>query len=122
MKTIDRISLFIEHQGISQNAFDVSIGRPKGYIGKQSRSKASIGSDILETILRTYKNLNPQWLISGEGEMVKVSRNENEVKEVASEYTQDPFEKLLLMYLDRPKIKEKIKILLNDGEKEKINR
>ena len=115
MKTINRIALFIEHQGISQNAFDVSIGRPKGYIGKQLRSKASIGSDILETILRTYKNLNPQWLISGEVEMVKVNEKEGEVKEPGAEYTQDPFEKMLLQYLDRPKIKEKLKILLNDG-------
>jgi hypothetical protein len=114
LKTVDRIALFIEHQGISQNAFDVSIGRPKGYIGKQSRSKASIGSDILETILRTYENLNPQWLISGEGEMIKGSKKESEVKESGSKYNQDPFENILLQYLDRPKIKEKIKNLLND--------
>lgn len=119
MKTIDRIALFIEHQRISQNAFDISIGRPKGYIGKQTRSKASIGSDILETILRTYTNLNPQWLISGEGEMVKISEKEGEVKEPGAEYKQDPFEKMLLQYLERPKIKEKLKNILNDGEGEK---
>lgn len=122
MKTIDRIALFIEHQGISQNAFDVSIGRPKGYIGKQVRSKASIGSDILETILLTYKNLNPQWLISGEGEMIKSSEKESKGKESGTEYKQDPFEKILLLYLDRPKIKEKLKNLLNDGEEKIIKR
>ncbi|RXG32012.1 hypothetical protein [Leeuwenhoekiella marinoflava] len=83
-KTIERIDQFRQHKGISLNAFDASIGRPSGYTGKQIRSSGSVGSDILETILRTYEEINPGWLISGEGEMLK---NESDlVKEEQEPY------------------------------------
>jgi hypothetical protein len=35
------------------------------------KNHASIGSDVIETILRTYPQLNLVWLMTGEGEMIK---------------------------------------------------
>ena len=105
---------------ISLNSFDKSIGRPAGYIGKQIRSEASIGSDILETILRTYPNLSPQWLIFEEGEML---RENNSTKEFISEEPkkhygrEDYFENLLLEYLEKKPVKEKILKLINNKKK-----
>lgn len=86
-KTIERIDQFRQHKGISLNAFDASIGRPSGYTGKQIRSSGSVGSDILETILRTYKEINPGWLISGDGPMLKP--NPDQVSEKPDDYPND---------------------------------
>ncbi len=35
------------------------------------KNRASIGSDILEKILRRYTDLNAEWLLTGKGEPVK---------------------------------------------------
>jgi len=114
-KLTDRIRVLIDYYGLSKNAFDASITKANGYIGKQIKKRASIGSDTVETILHVYKQISPAWLINGEGEMLRNDITKGEVKEPASEYGQDSFEQILLQYLDRPKIKEKLKNLLKDG-------
>lgn len=132
MKTIDRIAKFIEAKDISLNAFDKSIGRPAGYIGKQIRSKASIGSDIVETILRAHKEISPQWLIFGEGEMFREKRSPSDVfhlMEEKSKYqTPDIFEEAMLKYLEKERVQNSINKLIDErlkylgyGEKEKTN-
>lgn len=71
MKIIDRILLFIQHKNLSMRMFDKSISVGNGYTSKQSKSKASVGSDVLERIIDTYPDLNPMWLLTGEGEMIR---------------------------------------------------
>lgn len=71
VKIIDRIKAFIDYKGVTLNAFNVSIGAGKGYIEKQIQRGGSIGGDVLETIVRTFPELNPTWLLIGEGEMIK---------------------------------------------------
>lgn len=70
MKIIDRIILFIRHKNLSMRAFDMSIGVGNGYTSKQSKSGASVGSDVLERIIDIYPDLNPLWLITGKGNMI----------------------------------------------------
>lgn len=78
MKIIDRIIDFIKHKNMSMRAFDMSIKVGNGYTSKQSKSNASIGSDVLERIIDTYPELNPLWLITGKGEMIIDVKNSNE--------------------------------------------
>jgi len=70
-KTIDRILIFIKHSGISARQFDISIGASNGYTLRMKKNHASVGSDMIETIVRVYPQLNLIWLITGEGEMIK---------------------------------------------------
>jgi hypothetical protein len=35
------------------------------------KNRASVGSDVIETILKTYPDLNVVWLLTGKGEMFK---------------------------------------------------
>lgn len=72
-KTIDRLKSYLKDKGISLNAFDKSIGAANGYIGKQIKNSGSIGSDIIEKIHGIYTDLNLNWLLTGEGEMIKGS-------------------------------------------------
>ncbi|MBT8205085.1 MAG: hypothetical protein KJO20_06895 [Eudoraea sp.] len=71
LKTIDRLMQFIKHAGLSARQFDISIGAANGYTLRMKKNKASIGSDVIENIVRTYPQLNVAWLITGEGEMLK---------------------------------------------------
>lgn len=71
MKIIDRLYEYIEHKGISLNAFDKSIEASNGYIGRQIKNKASVGGDVIEKISCVYTDLNLDWLITGQGSMLK---------------------------------------------------
>ena len=69
-KTIDRIIQFIQYKGLSARKFDMSIGASNGYTLRMKKNHASVGSDVIENIVRTYPQLNLIWLITGEGEML----------------------------------------------------
>ena len=109
-KLIDRIKVVLDHYKLSNRAFDASIGKGNGYISKQLTRRASIGSDTVETILHTYKEISPAWLVTGEGEMIRSEAKPENLNE-------DQFENLLLTYLEKPKIQEAIKNILNGKEK-----
>ena len=70
MKIIERIVIFIKHKNLSMRAFDMSIGVGNGYTSKQAKTKASVGSDVLERIIEEYPELSPLWLLTGQGSMI----------------------------------------------------
>ena len=69
---LDRIKQFIDSEGIAISAFEKSIGMSNASFGKSLRSGGAIGTDKLENILKTYPSLSPNWLLTGEGSMLKV--------------------------------------------------
>ena len=71
LKTIDRLIEFIEYAGISARQFDISIGAANGYTLRMKKNHASIGSDVIENIIKTYPQLDVVWLLTGEGKMIK---------------------------------------------------
>lgn len=71
LKTIDRLIQFIEYAGLSARQFDISIGAANGYTLRMKKNHASIGSDVIENIIRTYPQLDVVWLLTGEGTMIK---------------------------------------------------
>ncbi len=62
---------FITHAGLSARQFDLSIGASNGYTLRMKKNNASVGSDVIENILRVYPQLNVVWLLTGEGTMLK---------------------------------------------------
>ncbi|RKN80987.1 hypothetical protein [Ulvibacterium marinum] len=71
LKTIDRLMQFIKYAGLSARKFDISIGASNGYTLRMKKNHASIGSDVIENIVKVYPQLNVVWLITGEGKMLK---------------------------------------------------
>ena len=71
IKTIDRLIQFVEYIGLSARQFDLSIGAANGYTLRMKKNHASIGSDVIESILSKYPQLNVVWLLTGEGDMIK---------------------------------------------------
>ncbi|NMH28443.1 S24 family peptidase [Flavobacterium silvaticum] len=71
----ERVGQYIEKKGISYYAFENSLGASRGSISKAVKEGKSIGSNVLENIMGIYKDLNPSWLLTGQGEMF-ISGNE----------------------------------------------
>ncbi len=69
MNIANRIKRFIHASKLTLSEFDKSIGTANGYIGKQIKSRGSVGSHIIEKIISAYPNLNVYWLMTGEGDM-----------------------------------------------------
>ena len=67
MDAKDRISKYIDFKGISVYKLEVDAGFSNGYW----RKTKSISANAVENILRVYSDLDPVWVITGVGEMIK---------------------------------------------------
>lgn len=63
-----RLEQFIKHQNISVHQFEQTVGLSNGYV---RNIRKSITHDKLEQITHTYPELSKEWLIFGEGDMIK---------------------------------------------------
>ncbi len=75
MKIIERIFQFFEYQSIKPSVSEKELGIGNGTFGKALSRSGGIGSEIIEKFVEKY-NINPDWLITGNGEML-VSENKN---------------------------------------------
>jgi hypothetical protein len=64
----ERLKKFVEYKGLGRNRFEVSVGISLGYLSTKS---PSVGSEIIEKIARIYRDLNIEWLVTGNGKMIK---------------------------------------------------
>lgn len=65
-----RLKEFIEFTGLSMNMFGKAIDEPGGQISQMVTYKKKFGIDKLLKIVNTYPELNPNWLLKGEGTML----------------------------------------------------
>jgi len=71
MSTIKNIYQFIDYKGISVNEFSKNTLVSNGYFAKQRGTEGAISSKILEKIVKKYPEINPDWLITGDGSMLR---------------------------------------------------
>ena len=74
----DRLIQFIKTKGIGQGKFEKACGLSNGWV---NNVKATIKDDKLQKIARQYPELNTVWLLTGEGEMLKVRAYESPEQE-----------------------------------------
>lgn len=82
-KTKLRLTQFLKKIGSNNNQFVVKMGYASNFLN----SKSGISEDRLTEIAIAYPNLNMNWLLTGDGEMLKnISENsENNLKQTISE-------------------------------------
>lgn len=68
-----RLEEFLGHIDETATSFEPIIGVSKGAIYKPIRNKKTVGVEVLEKIVSKYPELNLEWLITGNGEMLKPS-------------------------------------------------
>lgn len=67
MSVIDRIKQINQYKGISERQFCIEVGIANGYLDKVK----DVGSEKLLKILNRYPEISPEWLLTGNGPMLK---------------------------------------------------
>ncbi len=84
MSVKQRLKTYLKVKGETQEGFGKKIGVTKGYV---SAIAVSVPPEKLLEIAMHYPDLNIGWLLTGMGEMIiETKENENEVGEGAAEY------------------------------------
>lgn len=76
-----RLLIFIKSLGIGQKKFETTCGLANGYV---NNIRKSISPEKLQKIVRCYPELNAGWLMSGEGEMLKVGTRQETVDSIVN--------------------------------------
>ena len=85
----ERILSFLESQGIKKVDFFEATGiQSSNFKGKNMSSQP--GGDMLVKVLTIYPNLSAEWLLRGEGEMLKSISNQGKNEVIKKENTKDP--------------------------------
>ena len=71
MTITERLKIFIDEMGLNDNQLTVAANLSVGLIGRAIKNNSGLNSDTIEKILSAYPDLNPNWLIMGEGNMTK---------------------------------------------------
>ena len=69
--TVTRIKEFIDFKGISVRKFEETVGFSNGSFASQYKNNKTIGVDKVEYILQSFPEISAEWLLTGEGEMLK---------------------------------------------------
>ncbi len=78
MKITDRILEVLNYKGISKYKFHKELGLSNGFLDKSR----DIGTDKYAKILEYFPDINPEWLLTGKGEMLKTAKKEVEKEPV----------------------------------------
>lgn len=113
--TTERLAEYMIFRGINNNMITVSAGLSVGQIGKAISNNSGINSTSIEKILYTYPEINPEWLLTGNGNMLK-SGIDRPPKDVIPPYREQ--ELLAIIEGKNAIIKDKNKII--DGLEFKV--
>lgn len=64
----ERILLFIRYHGMKMKEFEGACGLSTGYV---TSMRKGLGSEKLNNVLKAFPDLNRDWLVYGEGSMLK---------------------------------------------------
>lgn len=77
MKAIERLYQYIEYKGLKPTNLEKEIGLSSGYLSIQRKRNADIGETVLNKIDDYCHDINIEWLLTGNGEMIKTKDEKN---------------------------------------------
>lgn len=80
INTLTRIKEYIDYKGVNNSTFEKEVGMSNGSFASQLKNNKTIGVDKLENILKIYPDINPSWLLTGQGSMLKTQEPKPEAK------------------------------------------
>ena len=69
-RKIDRFDKYMKYKGLNDNKVTVQLSLSVGLIGKSRQKGRDLSDASIEKILNFYADLNRNWLLIGEGEML----------------------------------------------------
>lgn len=70
---VDRIKQIIEYSGLSARAFSMKCKVTQSSFSRQLNGVMAINVETINAILHTFPEISSDWLMRGEGEMLKTS-------------------------------------------------
>lgn len=105
---LERIKEYIDFKKIAISAFERSIGMSNASFGKSLKNGGAIGTDKLENILIVYADINPIWLLTGEGSMLRDNKTSEKNKRSSTPISPAEESIIYKMYKDEKEEKEKL--------------
>lgn len=68
---IERLQYYMSQKGINDNQMTIAAGLSVGLLGKAKNGGKGLSSLSIERILLAYDDINPDWLLTGRGSMLK---------------------------------------------------
>lgn len=71
MKAIDRLYDYLAIKGLKPTSVEKAIGLSNGYFSAQKKRQADIGEGMMNKIIDYCRDINPEWLLTGKGNMLR---------------------------------------------------
>ena len=71
MTFTERLQKFMDYKKLNANKVTVDAGLSIGLIGRAIKNNSGLNSETIEKILFTYNDLNPDWFLLENGDMIK---------------------------------------------------
>ncbi len=73
MKAIDRFYEYLAEKSLKPTAIEKEMGLSNGYLSAQKKRGADIGEGMMNKIIDYCRDINPEWLLTGNGDMIKTN-------------------------------------------------
>lgn len=91
MNIKERIKKFIEHKDLPVSKFEEACGLSNGYIASM---RVGFGKDKLNNVLTAFPDLNRDWLLYGEGEMINKPQSSTVLVQTVEEIKAEAIEEI----------------------------
>ena len=100
MKAIERLYQYFDNKNIKSTRFEKDLGMSNGYLGIMRKRDADLGSSVLELIKNNCRDLNPEWLLTGKGNMLTENKEATSAPVVAKSEIKTGEESIPLINID----------------------
>jgi len=89
MKAINRFIRYCDFKGVKPSRFEKDFGISNGYFSVQLKRSGSLGEDTLKIIIDNCHDIDPEWLLTGKGNMMKNFENISMVSDIQEVYAKE---------------------------------
>lgn len=74
MKRIDRFDVYMSYKKLNDNKVTKHLSLSNGVLGKSRKEGRDLSDKVIEKIEKYYPDLNIDWLVTGDGEMIRADK------------------------------------------------
>lgn len=74
MKAIDRFYEYLAEKSLKPTVVEKEIGLSNGYLSAQKKRGADMGEGMMLKVIDYFRDINPVWLLTGEGSMLRAEQ------------------------------------------------